>query len=72
MDEFQKAKILEEVAEASKNVRMREIDLATARRIRDQAIIKALAAGVRQVDLVGVTGLTRDAIYKLVSKRKEM
>ena len=72
MDESQKTQILDEVAGASKNVRMREVDLATARSIRDQAIMKALAAGVRQVDVVGATGLTRDAIYKLVSKRKEM
>ena len=70
MDDFQKVQILDEVAGASENVRMREVDLATARSIRDQAIMKALAAGVRQVDVVGATGLTRDAIYKLVSKRK--
>ena len=72
MDEFQKVQILDEVAELSEKVHLAEVDLATARSIRDQAIIKALAAGVRQVDLVGVTGLTRDAIYKLVSKHKEM
>jgi heptaprenylglyceryl phosphate synthase len=72
MDEFQKIQLLDEVAELSEKVHMAEVDLATARSIRDQAIIKALDAGVRQVDVVGATGLTRDAIYKLVSKRKEM
>lgn len=72
MDEFQKVQLLDEVAELSEKLHLAEADLATARSIRDRAIMKALAAGVRQVDLVGVTGLTRDAIYKLVSKRKEM
>ena len=72
MDEFKKVQLLDEVAELSEKLHLAEADVATARSIRDQAIIKALDAGVRQVDLVGVTGLTRDAIYKLVSKRKEM
>ena len=72
MDEFQKVQILDEVAELSEKVHMAEVDLATARSIRDQAIIKALDAGVRQVDLVGVTGLTRDAIYKLVARHNQM
>ena len=72
MDEFQKMQILDEVAKASENVRMREVDLAMARSIRDQAIIKGLAAGVRQVDVVRSTGLTRDAIYKLTSRYKNV
>lgn len=72
MDEFQKAQILDEVAELSEKVHMAEVDLATARSIRDQAIIKALSAGVRQVDVVGASGLTRDAIYKLTSRYKNV
>ena len=72
MDEFQKIQLLDEVAELSEKVHMAEVDLATARSIRDQAIIKALDAGVRQVDVVGVTGLTRDAIYKLVTRHNHV